>query len=86
MTELIYFDIPVMWLLPIAAALLSVVCSLFGKVRLLPWISAALHGIAVFAVIYFGGGLTDIFVMLLISLIASCVCAAIKNKKGGTEK
>lgn len=82
MTDLIYFDVPMMWLIPLFAALLSVLSALLGKVKILPWICAALHGIAIAAIIYLDGGLTDIFLMLIISLIASSVCTSFVNKGG----
>lgn len=81
MTDLIYFDIPLMWLIPLCAVIISVVCASLEKVRILPWISATLHGAAIAAIVYLGGGLTDIFFMLTISLIASSVCISIKAKR-----
>ncbi len=85
MTDLIYFDMPVMWLIPLCAAIVSVICVMFGKVKILPWVSAALHGVAIAAIICLGGGFADIFLMLTVSLIASSVCTAVKAKGGDKQ-
>ena len=86
MTELIYFELPLLAILPIIAIVCSIAVSILSKMQILQWISAAIHGVLIAAVIYFGGGFSDIFVMLLVSLISSCICGYLKNKKGGSTK
>lgn len=86
MTDLIYLEIPVLIILPVLAVVFSVITSILSKIHILQWICAAVHGVLIAAVIYLGGGLSDIFVMLMLSLIASCICEMLKSQKGGSKK
>lgn len=86
MTNLIYFEMPLLLLIPVLAAIISVVCALFKGNTAMSYIGAVLHALAIAAIIYFGGNLTDVFFMLTLSLIASVICEKIKNGKAKEEE
>ena len=88
MTDLIYFNTPLLLAILLIAVVLSVLSKLLCKVPAVSWIYAALQGICIAVLIICGGGLSDVFVMLVCSLIASAVAEKLKNckKEGGKRQ
>lgn len=72
MKDFIFTSIP--WLLaaPLSVFVISAVCSCF-KSRILSVLSIILHVAAICALIFLGGGLSDVFVTLLMSVLASMI-------------
>lgn len=70
------------WLLaaPVSVFVISAVCSCF-KSRVLTFVSVILHASAIAALVLLGGGLSDIFVTLLLSVLSSMIFS-----KNSTER
>ena len=84
MTDLIYFSAPLLLAIPFIAVVFSVFARIFCGITVLSWISAAIHAFCIAAVVYYGGGLTDIIALLILSLIASGITGIVydRTKKG----
>ena len=86
MTNLIFFEAPLLLLIPVLAVIASVVCAILKGRTVVSYIGAVIHAFAIAATVYFGGNLTDVFFTLTVSLIASVICEKIKGIKAEEEE
>ena len=72
MTEFIFFSAP--WLLaaPLSVFVISAVCAV-NRNRFFGFLNVIMHICAICALIYFGGGLSDVFITMLMSCLAFSV-------------
>ncbi len=72
MKDFIFISIP--WLLaaPLSVFIISAACSRFRS-GALAVVSIIIHALAITAIVLLGGGLSDIFVTLLVSVLSSMI-------------
>ena len=87
MTDLIFFSTPWLLIIPLAAILFALIAKILYKISLFTWISAAVHALCIAALVYCGGGLTDVFAVMIISLAVSCIYdRAVSGRKKGEDR
>lgn len=79
MTDLICIENPSLLIITAIMAAISLICALLPKNSAISLAAALLHAFALAGVLYFGGGLTDILLMLIVSLIVSVLSESIKE-------
>lgn len=83
MTDLVLFGNPLLITLTAAIAVISVIFAFLPKKNVISYIAALCHAFAIAACIYLGGGLTDVSLMLIISLMVSLIAENINSKFKG---
>ena len=80
MNDLLYIENPALFIITAVLAVISVICAFLPKRTVISYTAALCHAFAVAAAVYFGGGLTDIALMLILSLIFSLIAESISDK------
>ncbi len=80
MTDILLFKTPILIIITLICIISAILCALLPTKKTISLLGSAIIGTCIAFIIFFGGGLTDIFTALILSMLSSFAAGCAKQK------